>query len=343
MKRRMLPLLFLVCSLLWGCGGKKKAPAQPGDMGLTEVTPQTFSAPAPSPTAEATAEATAEPTEEPAPAPSSAPTPAPEPLHLLYNGAEVNSLTAKENTTFTISSDAAADEAVSFSSDNEAVITVDQTGKVVALAQGNATVSVQSGNRSGYCKVTVIKPVKPTVSICFLNKPKTDITMNASNNERVQLTAVVTPSDSRKTTVWSSTDSAIAEVDETGLVTAISQGTCEVVCRCGDSSARCWVRVKGQRINYVKAPDDENSQESAIFITCNGYVNSDFTIQLGESVNMDYKLVHAEESEVNWSVQNPAVASVDQNGVVTGLKEGTTVLTVSCGSLSCNSTVRVKG
>lgn len=333
MKRCTLPILLLVCCLLWGCGGKKSE-AAPTPISVSEPNPTP--APTPAPTPEPTPEP--EPTIEPTPTPTSAP------VHILYNGAAVNSLTAKVNTGFTLSCDAPLSAAeLRYVSDNEAVAKVDAAGLVSALSVGNATITVYAGESSASCKVTVFKPIAPTVSICFLNVPKTDVTMNASNNETLQFTALLTPADESARVIWSSTDPKVAEVSAEGLVTAISQGTCEVVCQAGEASARCWVRVKGQRINYQPAPADDPNGSPAIFITCAGFVNSDFTLNVGESVNMDYQLVNAEEGEVSWSIQNGAVASVDQNGVVYALKEGTTTLTVSCGSLSFTSTVRVKG
>ncbi len=336
MKRRSLVLLLLCCLLLTGCGGKKNG-AVPTPVTVVEPTlAPIVEEPAPAP------ETVPEPAEEPAPTPGPTPTPTPTPIRLFYNGTEVNSLTVKTDSTLIITSDAdASNGLVSYASDNEAVARIDAAGKISALSEGNATITASQGDRSGSCKITVAKPVKPTVTICFWNTPKYDITMNASNNETLQLQAVTTPTEAAEKAIWSSTDPAIADVSPDGLVTAISQGSCEVICQCGDGSARCWIRVKGQRINYQPVSADPNNTEPAIFITCNGFINPDFTIRVNESVNMDHKVVNAEDSGVTWTIANGAVASVDQNGVVTGLAKGTTTLTVSCGSLSYTSTVRV--
>ena len=339
MKRKLLPILLLVCCLLWGCGGKKNTPA-PTPISVSE--PKPTPVPTPVPTVAPTPEPAPEPSPEPVMEPE--PTPEPEPVHFIFNGAVVNSLTAKVNTTINLSSDAPANrEGVSFSSDNEAVAKVDFDGTVRAVSVGNATITVKAGERTGSCKIAVIKPVEPTVSICFLNVPKTDVTMNASNNETLQFTALLTPADPAARVIWSTTDPTVAEVTADGLVTAMAQGTCEVVCQCGESSARCWVRVKGQRINYEPAPGDEANAAPAIFITCSGFINPDFTLNVGESVNMDYKLVNSQDDGAVWTILDNTIASVDQNGVVTALKAGTTTLTVTSGSLSFNSTVRVKG
>lgn len=332
--KHSVPALLLACCLLAGCGGKQPKTGDP----ITVSEPKVTVAPAPTPAP--TPEPTPEPAPEPEPTPE--PTPEPEPLHITYNGMVANSMTAREGMSFVLSCSAAEGELVSYSSDNEEVVKIDAAGKVTVLAPGSATVSASAGGRSGSCKITATKAVVPTVSICFLGTPKTDFTMNASNNETIQLTAVTNPADASKKAVWSTTDGAIATVSETGLVTAISEGSCEVICRCGEASARCWVRVRGQRINYTFAGDTPANDEPAIVITCGGFVNPDFTVSVGQSVNMDYKLYNCEDEGTTWTIDNAKLATVDANGVVTGIKAGTTKLTVTCGSLSYTSVVRVK-
>lgn len=332
MKRSISLLLLLSLCLLMGCGEKADA-----------SNPTPSASPAPAQNVESTPTPAQEPAPENQPTPSPEPMPTPAPLQLLQNGTPTTSLTLYVGTEAVLTIEGASTEdTISYSCDNQSVAQVDANGKIVALGEGSATIQATMGERTGLCKLTVWKPAKTTVAIYFMNQPITDFTMNASANETIQLRAVTTPADTGSTITWTSTDPAIAEIDNTGHVKAISQGSCEVVCQCGESSARCWVRVKGQRINYETVDTDPQNTTPAIYITCAGYINPDFTLVVGESVNMDYKLVNAEEGMVSWSIANPAVASVDQNGVVTALKAGTTTLSVTCGSLSFSSTVRVK-
>lgn len=61
----------------------------------------------------------------------------------------------------TVSPDEADNKNVSFTSNNEGVVTVDNSGNVVAVGPGTATITVTSedGNKQATCEVTVKNPV----------------------------------------------------------------------------------------------------------------------------------------------------------------------------------------
>ena len=70
--------------------------------------------------------------------------------------------------------------------------------------------------------------------------------LNLSAGETARLTASVVPSYADDLSVtWSSSDPAVATVDETGLVTAVAPGTCEIVAQSTNGREdRCEVRVE---------------------------------------------------------------------------------------------------
>ena len=57
------------------------------------------------------------------------------------------------------------------------------------------------------------------------------------------LTATIVPSNTTDSVVWTSNNNDIATVDNTGLVTPISYGTCMITATCGNCSASCNVYV----------------------------------------------------------------------------------------------------
>lgn len=77
-----------------------------------------------------------------------------------------------------------------------------------------------------------------------------DITLNYS--ESVQLTAVFTPEDAEGQVTWSSSDGAVATVDQTGMVTYVAKGTCTITASCGDVSAECTIRCRGVDSSQVQ-------------------------------------------------------------------------------------------
>ncbi len=109
---------------------------------------------------------------------------------------------------------------VVWSSSNPEVANVDDNGLVTAFAAGEVTItvaSVESEEKSAACIVTVYMPVKSVT----LDKT----VVEAEEGSTVTLVATVLPEDATdKTLVWSSSDEAVATVDEQGVVTIHTPG-----------------------------------------------------------------------------------------------------------------------
>lgn len=338
MFKRSILFLLIAAVLFCGCGKDREtaeptpAPEQPAPQAET-IAP--------------TAEPAAQPTPEPTPAPTPEPTPEPTaaPLSIRYEDQEVNSITARPDKSLQLHVEAPEGAGtVTYESSNASVASVDENGLVTTLTEGSADITCRIGEEYlGICKITVAKPQKPKISICFLGNPVYDFTMNASSSETLQLKAVVNPSDTEDPVIWTVSDPAVASISETGLVTALSEGSAKVICTVGEGKSECWVRVRGQRPAYVPVEDAsvENDQP-ALLITYVGYVSTDITIAEGQALDLNYEFKNADAQSVSWTSADPAVVAIDQNGTVTGLKAGeyTTVYAQS-GSLTASCVVRV--
>ena len=75
-------------------------------------------------------------------------------------------------------------------------------------------------------------------------------TLVLSVGETYWLKAGVFPEKAPQEVNWSSSNSRVAEVDEKGLLTAVSSGSCKVTARAGSISATCVVRVNGKPAEY---------------------------------------------------------------------------------------------
>lgn len=101
-------------------------------------------------------------------------------------------------------------------SSDTAVVTVSDTGLVKAVGVGTATIKVSVGKASASCKVTVLQPVTS------ISLNRSSLTMEATDT--FQLQASVYPSNAADQRVqWTSSDPAVASVDENGLVTALKK------------------------------------------------------------------------------------------------------------------------
>ena len=133
-------------------------------------------------------------------------------------------------------------DAVTWSSSDESVATVDQNGNVTAVGAGTATITATAGDYSATCEVTVTIPVIPVNGIT-LNQNTASLFVY----EAMTLSAEVTPEDATdKTVTWSSSNASVATVDQNGNVTAVGEGTAAITATAGDYSATCEVTVTKQ-------------------------------------------------------------------------------------------------
>ena len=135
----------------------------------------------------------------------------------------------------------ATDPTVTWISSNTQVATVN-AGTVTAVKPGSATITATAGVQKGTCAVTVTARII-NVSAVTLNKSKTTIIIGGSET----LTATVSPADaSDKSVSWSSSAPAVATVDQSGKVTAVSVGsaTITVTTVSGGKTATCVVTVQ---------------------------------------------------------------------------------------------------
>ena len=146
----------------------------------------------------------------------------------------------------TITPDNATDKSVEWKSDDTGVATVNENGKVTAVAEGTATITVTTtdGNFQDTCTVTVTAP--PTVSVTSVTLDKTSLTLDVGGSDT--LTATVEPDNATtKTVTWSTSDKNVATVQD-GVVTAVGAGKATITAAASDGSgktATCEVTVNG--------------------------------------------------------------------------------------------------
>lgn len=135
----------------------------------------------------------------------------------------------------------ADDTSVTWSVEDPTIASVDENGLVTALSPGKTKVivtSVATGIQAS-CEITVIQHVTGA----SMNIPSLELT---SIGETIQLTANVTPEDATdKSVKWSSTNTNVCSVTESGNVIAIGYGTAIVIATTTDGSfpATCVVNV----------------------------------------------------------------------------------------------------
>lgn len=162
-----------------------------------------------------------------------------------------------------VSPDNATDTSVVWSSNNEAVATVDENGTVTGISEGVVTITATTNGVDGSgaqlnarCRVTVEPaPILPVAV--------TDVRISSSSasiivDDGTFLTATVSPQDADdKSVTWSSDDEAVATVDENGFVRGVSEGNAHITVTTNDGgfTASCLVSVYPKPVPDLD-PDD---------------------------------------------------------------------------------------
>ena len=146
--------------------------------------------------------------------------------------------------TAAVTPDNATNKTVTWESDKESIATVDNTGKVTAIAQGTAKITATADGKSANCTVTVT--AKP-VPVTGIELDKTAITLEI--DETQTLTATLAPDNATdKTVTWTVAPSGVVSV-ENGVITALKDGTATVTATANGKSANCTVTVNAPLTN----------------------------------------------------------------------------------------------
>lgn len=227
------------------------------------------------------------------------------------------------NLTATVYPENATNKNVSWSSDNEGCATVDSNGKVTAVEEGMATITVhtEDGGFENSCDVTV-SAVEIPVEYVSLNKAMT--TLNVGESETLEYE--IRPNNATNKNVnWSTSDESIATVDN-GTIAAISAGEAVITITTedGGKTASCTVTVNEpvtEEPRLVLNPSEVN------LVVGTSY--EDTAIAVEATIEND-----PTDSIVSWVIGDDTIASIlvsvdSTSCTVSSIdKAGDTVLTV---------------
>ena len=216
---------------------------------------------------------------------------------------------------------------LSWSTNNSAVATVSATGLITAVMNGTATITARSGSASASITVTVMQTAG---SIAI--EPMTPPALMALE-DTVQLTATVLDQNGQPVTgavvTWTSSDEAVATVNNQGLVTAVMNGTAMITARSGTASTSITVTVMQTAGSIAIEP-----------MTPPALMALEDTVQLTATV-LDQNGQPVTGAVVTWTSSDEAVATVNNQGLVTAVMNGTAMITARSGTASTSITVTV--
>jgi len=239
-----------------------------------------------------------------------------QPAAVAVTGVALNKTTlaltvgASEALTATVAPSSATNKAVTWSTSNAAIATVNN-GTVTGVAAGTATITAttQDGNRTATCAVTVTPVAVTGVS---LNKTATTIAVGGTET----LVATVAPSNAgNKGVTWTTSNAAIATVNN-GTVTGVAAGTATITATTqdGNKTATCAVTVTPANVPVTGVTLDKASLA--------------LNVGASETLTATVEPSNATNKAINWSTSNASVATVS-NGTVTAIAAGTATITVT--------------
>ena len=202
----------------------------------------------------------------------------------------------------------AADMRLLWQSSNEAVATVDQNGLVSAVSIGSATISVvtEDGGHTDECDIQVVS--RPVTGV------KLDIHQTTIDvGEKVMLAALVEPHDAtEQTVIWLSHDTTVADVNQNGEVIGKSAGTADITVTTidGGYTDTCSVTVVTKPVTGVKIKAPQ------------------YKMPVGDTMTLEALIEphDATDQGVLWICSNQAIATIDQNGVITAHRQGSVTI-----------------
>ena len=147
----------------------------------------------------------------------------------------------------------------------------------------------------------------------------------ASGNSTVVACTVLPENALIKKVTWSSSNEAVATVSDVGVITAVSIGECVVTAKSGKATATVNVTVKKPVEQVILNSSEIKIREEKTYTIVPTITPMDATFKT-----------------VTWTSSDSSVAVVDENGVVTGVKTGTCVITATADGISAVANVTVK-
>ena len=230
---------------------------------------------------------------------------------------------------------------VVWSTNKKKIATVSKSGVVKAKKNGTAiiTAKIKGTSKKAKCKIIVGTPVS-SVKL-------SDTSKQLEVGSKFQLKATVLPAKASVRSVsYQTSNKTIAEVTQSGVVTAKSAGSAVITVVSKDGTnkkAVCRIQVSNKQQSTTQTPvKDEPKEEpkdttvKTTGISLNKQSLTFYSNSAPQQLEASVKPENATNKGVIWSSEDESIATVSDNGVVTPskTKEGTTTITATAADKS---------
>ena len=210
---------------------------------------------------------------------------------------------------------------------NPAIATVSNNGVVTGVSTGTVDIAATAEGKSAVASVTVV-PVAPRVASVRIAPDNVYLYIAGGND------LIATPYDPNgvaiggRTIVWTTNNAAVASVSQTGRVTGLVPGTAVITAVIDGVAGNANVTVRLVPVAKVTIMPVGAS------------------VGEGKSTKLVARVTDAAGNEltnrvVTWASSNPGIATVDQSGVVRGVRKGTVTITATSEGKFGTASIRV--
>ena len=200
------------------------------------------------------------------------------------------------------------------------VATIDQDGKVTAIAPGTTTITAVLTN--GLSRdITVTRDIKVLIPIQGISIDESSTTLyiedNVNDHATLHITYNPTVYEVDDTIEWTSSNPNVVTVNSNGVVTGLAPGT---------------VTITASAAHYNGAITSTASVEVKVLATNYNITNHDSTrmnMEVGDTFDYETEIIPSNSSyrTVSWESSDPTKVSVDQTGHIEALSPGTVTIT----------------
>ena len=213
---------------------------------------------------------------------------------------------------------------VSWSSANSSIATVSSDGMLTALHTGSTTISATANGVTGHASVVVSAGAVKTIAV-------SPTSMRLTDGDTQQLSAKLTDASGNsldQDVAWSSSNSTVATVSSSGVVTAKQAGSATITAAAGGASGSSSLTVTAGSVSSINVSPGSNS------------ITAGAQVQLSAKLTDDAGSVISGQS-VTWSSSNSGVVSVSSSGLATASHVGTATVTATASGHTGSATFSV--
>lgn len=217
---------------------------------------------------------------------------------------------------------------VVWASANPNIATVSERGVVTAVSAGRVSIAATAEGKTGTASVTVV-PIPARVSTVRIDPDKVDLFVAAGTN------LIATPYDNRgaaisgRSVVWTTNNATVAAISQSGRLTALVPGNAIITAIIDGVSGNATVNVSLVPVAKVTVTPATPS------------------VAAGKTITLTARLTDAAGNvltgrAITWSTADARIATVDQSGVVRGVRRGNVIITATSEGKSGGVTLAVK-